>query len=84
LPSAIFDPNNVARGEKPLKYAPGFLRKFLISLPSRHRFENDIGAFYGKGPDDLSVAIVLDLQRLSRLFVERSPRPLVTVMSGAE
>jgi hypothetical protein len=81
---AIADPENLAQGEKPIKYQTGMRKRFLIAYGKSKNefiFENDLTAFYaGKGAADLTAAIVLDLQRLAETLCERPGRPLWKVV----
>jgi hypothetical protein len=85
VPGAIADPENLARGEKPIKYPPGMRKRFLIAYgksKNEFSFENDLTAFYGGKGADLTAAIVLDLQRLAETLCERAGRPLWHVVEA--
>lgn len=84
---AIHDPENRARGEKPIKYLRLTRRRFLVAYgksENEFSFENDLTTFYaGKSDADLTAAIVLDLQRLAETLCARAGTPLWCVVESA-
>jgi len=75
----IADVTNIARGKKPNHRWPRFLIVHGME-EANFRYEDDLTAYYQNRWDiDLSVVILIDLERLGQRLAARAGKPLVTI-----
>jgi hypothetical protein len=75
-PSAIYDPDDRARGEKPIKVSPAApAARFLIVSGDEMDFEKSLSKIQGDENDSPAV-IVLDLRAMGSELVRRAGQPL--------
>lgn len=77
-PNTVYDPDGLARGEKPIKVSPaGPAARFLIvsGADARPRFEKNLSKVEGDENDSPAV-IVIDLRAMGAELVSRAGQPL--------
>lgn len=88
IPGAIYDPNNLAKGERPLSFFPeNMTRRYLIAYGTdgeglAFAREGELDQLFKLTGENLCAAIVLDLKRIAVDFAVGAGKPLVTVMES--